>query len=249
MAAVRVPPSASMTSQSIQSVRSPRSSMSTMARIDRPISRWISLVRPSVLPERSRGFRLSVEAGSIPYSAVIHPCPFPSSHWGTECSMLTVQRTRVSPNETRTDPGVFARKRRWNDTGRSWSAARPSDRGTFLFLLGRSGAGLLGLPLLGQVVDELRQLERAVDRVVAHERDLRRVADAEPLAEERLHESRGAPEAGHRELLVLLRPHDRDEDLRGPVVDGHLRARYGDEAPPRILQLVDEDRADLLRDL
>ena len=44
--AVRVPPSAWMTSQSIQIVRSPSDFRSTTERRERPTSRWISIVRP-----------------------------------------------------------------------------------------------------------------------------------------------------------------------------------------------------------
>ena len=48
--AVRVPPSAWMTSQSIQIVRSPSSVSDVIDRSDRPMSRWISCVRPPTLP-------------------------------------------------------------------------------------------------------------------------------------------------------------------------------------------------------
>ena len=50
IAAQRVPPSAWSTSQSSQSVRSPSASKSVTARSARPISRWISTVRPFCLP-------------------------------------------------------------------------------------------------------------------------------------------------------------------------------------------------------
>ena len=50
MLAVRVPPSAASTSQSIHIVRCPSFSKSIAARIERPISRWISDERPSIFP-------------------------------------------------------------------------------------------------------------------------------------------------------------------------------------------------------
>ena len=50
MDAVRVPPSAWITSQSIQTVRSPNFSRSTTARRERPMRRWISWVRPEARP-------------------------------------------------------------------------------------------------------------------------------------------------------------------------------------------------------
>ena len=52
IAAVRVPPSAWITSQSRVIWRSPRAFRSTTARSERPISRWISWVRPDCLPGR-----------------------------------------------------------------------------------------------------------------------------------------------------------------------------------------------------
>jgi len=50
MDAQRVPPSAWMTSQSMVTVRSPRIAVLTTPRSDRPMSRWISCVRPPILP-------------------------------------------------------------------------------------------------------------------------------------------------------------------------------------------------------
>ena len=53
--AVRVPPSAWITSQSMVICRSPSASRSTTARRLRPIRRWISSVRPPCLPAAPRG--------------------------------------------------------------------------------------------------------------------------------------------------------------------------------------------------
>jgi len=76
MEAVRVPPSAWITSQSSQIVRSPISSVFTAARSERPIRRWISIVRPPCFPRAaSRSVRSVVARGSIPYSAVTQPLP------------------------------------------------------------------------------------------------------------------------------------------------------------------------------
>ena len=54
--AQRVPPSAWRTSQSSQSVRSPSALKSHTERIARPISRWISIVRPSGRPRVDAAF-------------------------------------------------------------------------------------------------------------------------------------------------------------------------------------------------
>ena len=61
MEAVRVPPSAWMTSQSMVSWFSPRAVRSTTERRERPMRRWISCVRPDCLP-RATHSRSSREA-------------------------------------------------------------------------------------------------------------------------------------------------------------------------------------------
>ena len=72
--AVRVPPSACSTSQSMVMVRSPSAFRSTTARSERPMRRWISWVRPLCLPRAaSRAVRVCVARGSMPYSALIQP--------------------------------------------------------------------------------------------------------------------------------------------------------------------------------
>ena len=76
MLAVRVPPSACSTSQSTTTCRSPSTVMSHAARRLRPMSRWISTVRPLCLPlAASRSTRSGDEPGSIEYSAVTQPLP------------------------------------------------------------------------------------------------------------------------------------------------------------------------------
>ena len=55
-------------------------------------------MRPSGLPrEMARGVRSPVEAGSIEYSAVIHPRPLPYSQRGTPSSTVAVHSTIVFP--------------------------------------------------------------------------------------------------------------------------------------------------------
>src|SRR5206468_9735851 len=128
MAAVRVPPSAWMTSQSTQTVRSPILARSTTARRARPTRRWISCERP-LGPRFSRGVRVLVERGSIAYSAVTQPSPCPFRNGGTLSSTDAVQMTLVAPNSTSTEPSGCKRKSRVTVTGRSWSGPRPSRRG------------------------------------------------------------------------------------------------------------------------
>ena len=90
----RVPPSACSTSQSIWMLRGPRARRSTTARSARPISRWISCVRPDCLPRAaSRSLRVLVARGSMPYSAVTQPRPVSLRNGGTRSSALAVHST------------------------------------------------------------------------------------------------------------------------------------------------------------
>ena len=54
----------------------------------------------------SRCERVEVERGSIPYSAVIQPSPWPFRNGGTRSSTLTVQMTFVSPTSMRAEPSA-----------------------------------------------------------------------------------------------------------------------------------------------
>ena len=123
--AVRVPPSACSTSQSTVIWRSPSASRSSVARSERPIRRWISTVRPFCLPaEASRRVRSSVARGSMPYSAVTQPRPWPLSQGGSRSSSVAVTSTWVSPNLTMQEPSAYLTTPRSSDTARSSSGAR-----------------------------------------------------------------------------------------------------------------------------
>ena len=112
---------------SIQTVRSPSASKSITPRSERPISRWISTVRPSGRPrEESRCLRSPVEAGSIPYSAVTQPRPLPAIHLGTSSFTDAVQITRVPPAEISADPVAVLTKPGSIAISRSSSGERPS---------------------------------------------------------------------------------------------------------------------------
>src|SRR6266850_7807767 len=123
--AVRVPPSAWITSQSTVIWRSPSASRSTTARRLRPISRWISMVRPFCLPaDASRRVRSRVARGNMPYSAVIQPRAWPLSQGGRRSSSVAVTRTWVSPNFTKHEPSAYFTTPRSSETARSSSVWR-----------------------------------------------------------------------------------------------------------------------------
>ena len=105
--AVRVPPSACRTSQSMTIVFSPSAFVSMTARRLRPMRRLISWVRPPTLPLRaSRSLRVFVERGSISYSLVTQPVPWPLSQRGTPSVNDAAHSTRVRPNSTRQLPSA-----------------------------------------------------------------------------------------------------------------------------------------------
>jgi hypothetical protein len=131
--AVRVPPSAWMTSQSSTIWRSPSSFISVTARSDLPISRWISCVRPDCLPfAASRLLRVLVARGSMPYSAVTQPSPLPRMNGGTFSSTDAVTSTLVSPKPISTEPSACLVKRGSIVMLRIWSGVRPDGRMIYL---------------------------------------------------------------------------------------------------------------------
>jgi len=82
-------------------------SSSIEARSARPISRWISCVRPDFFPtDYSRGVLVFVARGIIEYSEVIQPLLVPFRNDGTVSSTEAVQITRVRPTSINTDPSA-----------------------------------------------------------------------------------------------------------------------------------------------
>ena len=101
-------------------VRSPSRARSVTARSDRPISRWISCVRPLGRPfATSRGVRVSVARGIMAYSLEIHPLPEFRRNGGTVSSIDAVHITRVFPTSTSTDPSAVVMKSGMIETGRN----------------------------------------------------------------------------------------------------------------------------------
>ncbi len=83
--------------------------MSHAARSERPMSRWISTVRPLCLPlAASRSMRSGDAPGSIEYSAVTQPLPELRIQRGTSSSIDAVHSTRVRPKLTSTLPAAIS---------------------------------------------------------------------------------------------------------------------------------------------
>ena len=73
----------------------------------------------------SRVLRCPVEAGSIPYSAVSQPRPWPCIQRGTDSSTEAVQITRVPPQLISAEPVAVSTNPGSIVVGRSSEAARP----------------------------------------------------------------------------------------------------------------------------
>src|SRR5450755_3597379 len=113
-------------------VRSPSTLISTAARMERPIRRWISCVRPEGRPlVTSRGVRLAVARGSMEYSAVTQPFPLLRRNGGTVSSTVAAHSTCVFPTLISAEPSAVIRQLVVICTGRSCPAVRLSVRITF----------------------------------------------------------------------------------------------------------------------
>src|SRR3954447_24239010 len=144
-------------------VRSPSASRSATPRRLRPISRWISTVRPSGRPlVTSRCLRSPVEAGSMPYSAVIQPRPLPAIQRGTDSCTDAVQMTRVPPQVISAEPVAVLTNPGSMVTGRSSSAARPPLRSRVLVMTAVSSRSRRDLGQHRDVLDRPdRELQEA----------------------------------------------------------------------------------------
>src|SRR3954463_3182874 len=147
---------------------SPSAARSIEARRERPMSRLISWVRPPMRPlTDSRSLRVWVARGSIEYSAVTQPSPEPLRQRGTPSVTLAAHSTRVRPNSTSTEPSAWSSQWRVMVTGRSWSAVRPSGRGTAgTVMIGRMRSELRavrtgGMPTVVDLTDECAEFVRA----------------------------------------------------------------------------------------
>ena len=90
-------------------------------------------MRPPILPRSlSRGVRVTVERGSIAYSAVTHPRPELRSQPGTPCSIVALVSTRVFPSVTSTEPSAVWTNPGVRVSGRNWAGCRPPGRKKFL---------------------------------------------------------------------------------------------------------------------
>src|SRR4051794_6371146 len=169
-----------------------------MARTLRPISRWISCVRPPTCA-RSRLVLVFVARGSIAYSAVSQPSPRPRRHPGTPSSTDAVHSTRVLPNDTRHDPSAYGATARSSVTGRSASADRPTRTGS-------AGGGATKGP--DDVGGGLARRERNDDHVASPAAHVGGADDRPLMIIAALHEHVGTQQANELEGGILLEQHD-----------------------------------------
>jgi hypothetical protein len=81
----------------------------------------LNLMRPSadLAPLALRGLRVTVERGSMAYSAVTHPRPELRSQLGTPFSIVALHSTRVCSTEIKTEPSAVRTKSGVRVSGRS----------------------------------------------------------------------------------------------------------------------------------
>jgi hypothetical protein len=89
-----------------------------MPRKDLPTNLEISCVLPPNFPlTLSRSDLVCVALGSIAYSLVTQPSPFPTSHLGTPGVNDATHKTLVLPNSTSTEPSALSNQLRVNLIG------------------------------------------------------------------------------------------------------------------------------------
>src|SRR5579875_381057 len=212
-------------SQSTMIWRSPRARRSQTARSERPISRWISCVRPDCRPRvASRATRSAEDPGSSEYSAVSQPRPDPRSQRGTSSSTEAVHSTFVFPIETSTEPGANSVKSRTSSSGRQASTGRPSRRA--------GDGGCMAAP--SECVPPTLPWGQPV---VRGQGPKLRVAEVDPLGARELGTEETAPERrelsriarGEEPVGTLGRPHSSETALPEDLTDlerGLLRRRH-----------------------
>src|SRR5216683_167357 len=210
-----------MTSQSMRIWRSPSWARSVTARRLRPISRWISCVRPLCRPRAaSRSVRVAVERGSMPYSAVTHPLPVLRRNGGTRSSTEAVHSTWVSPNFARHEPSAYLATPGSSVTGRIASEARPEGR----ILFSAEGRALAEPD---QLVGLEAQLPLRVGLAKGH-RELGIAVAVGPV-----HRLYGKPAEGEVCEVVRVDAGLRDHDLElVTALDNEAAARFRADADP-----------------
>src|SRR5258708_22414343 len=189
-----------------------------MARTLRPMSRWISCVRPPIC-DRPRGVRVLVARRSIAYSAVIHPSPRPRREEGPPSSTVAAQSTRVAPKDARQEPSAYGATPRSRETARSASAGR--------LVRTDSGLGRVATKSADDVGGGLPRRERDDVHVAAPRSYLVRAYDGVFRIVAALHEDVGPQRAHEPQRRVLVEHDDAVHDLEGREHVGAVRLRSG----------------------
>src|SRR5258706_22538 len=166
----------------------------------------------------SRRVRTRVAPGSMPYSAVTQPRPWPLSHGGSRSSRVAVTSTWVSPNLTMQEPSAYLTTPRSSDTGRSSSGARRLGRmgnpprilkkAYWLAVLvgGGTGSGkALASPLAASFTVALRFLRSPPPRSLDHRLDQSLLVTGARDGQIRV--SRQEYPLAHHEPIGLIAPH------------------------------------------
>src|SRR5216117_463090 len=102
-----------------------------------------------------------------------------------------------------------------------------------------SATAVTSLVVWGELINQLRHADPALDGRIVFERELRCPLQPQLACQPALQDAVRRLQAGQALLLPLLGAEDTDEDARVPEIRRGLDTRDSDEADPRVLELAD----------
>src|SRR2546430_2506952 len=108
-----------------------------------------------------------------------------------------------------------------------------------------SATAVTSLVVWGELINQLRHADPALDGRVLFERELRCPLQPQLAGQPALQDAVRRLQAGQALSLLLLGAEDADEDPRVPQIRRRLDSRHGDEPDPRVFELTDRLRQHL----
>src|SRR5256714_5204244 len=108
-----------------------------------------------------------------------------------------------------------------------------------------SATAATSLVVWGELINQLRHADPALDGRIVFERELRCPLQPQLAGQPALQDAVRRLQAGQALSLLLLGAEDADEDPRVPQIRRRLDSRHGDEPDPRVFELTDRLRQHL----
>src|SRR5947208_3055271 len=108
-----------------------------------------------------------------------------------------------------------------------------------------SATAATSLVVWGELINQLRHADPALDGRIVFERELRCPLQPQLAGQPALQDAVRRLQAGQALLLLLLGAEDADEDPRVPQIRRRLDSRHGDETDPGVFELTDRLRQHL----